>query len=152
MVIEIALATFLALQSQADIDGCVSEETERGQRLVRMGIYPSCEEIAAREARNALPSRDLTASEKRRIAAHFDTILKDGPSARWRWGKVVRGSVACLTINAKNSFGGYTGWTNYHFDLDTGKESRPEELAELLARLDMDASQVSDPCVGHYRT
>lgn len=64
-----------------------------------------------------------------RIRAHFDKILKDGPSARYKLEQPVRayaneglmygggvrwvGYLVKLEVNAKNSFGGYVGWKPY---------------------------------------
>lgn len=124
------LAPVLMLAQAAD---CSSEATQDGRYRIRLG-EKSCEQ----QAKEAAPPRDMTAAEQKRIIAHFDDILVDGPSARWRWGKVVRGSIACLSVNAKNRMGGYSGWVRYTFDLETGKELNLDELDALMDRLGME--------------
>lgn len=98
---------------------------------------PSCEEIAKR----SIPARPISFVERKRIMAAFDRLLVDGPSARWRWGKVVRGNVACLWINSKNRMGGYSGWSEYTFNLDDGTILSREDLQALLMRLGMASSE-----------
>jgi hypothetical protein len=52
----------------------------------------------------------LTAAEKNQLAGQVKDILKDPESARFTWA-VARPNtdVYCFTVNAKNSYGGYTG-------------------------------------------
>ena len=138
------LATFAPLLFLAQAADCPDPDTAVGQFRIRQGEL-SCEEIAEREAKDQIPPRSITAAEKQRIMAHFDQILVDGPSARWQWGKVVRGHVACLSVNSKNRMGGYAGWSRYTFDLETGEETRTAELEALMERLGM-PNQVRDIC------
>ena len=72
---------------------------------------------------------DPPADYEQRIRAHFDTFLKDGPSARYKFEAPVRayanqgliygggvrwvGYLVKVEVNAKNSFGGYVGWKPY---------------------------------------
>jgi hypothetical protein len=103
------------------------------------------DDAAESRDRDSIPHRPISVAEQRRIIAYFDTILVDGPSARWRWGKVVRGSIACFWVNSKNRMGGYSGWSQYTFDLKTGQEQSFDELRALLARLNM-PDTVNDIC------
>jgi hypothetical protein len=117
--------------SNASADAsCPTESTLEGRMRIADG-EPSCAELAKR----AIPARQISPSEKKRIMAAFDTLLVDSPSARWRWGKVIRGNVACLWVNSRNRMGGYSGWSEYTFDLESGDISSSEELDALLARL-----------------
>lgn len=57
--------------------------------------------------------RDLTADEKQALGASLAKGLKDPESARFTWLKVPRNAGDsfdyCAMVNAKNSYGGYTG-------------------------------------------
>ena len=136
-ILAIWILAMLAIADPAHADDktpadCPDESTLLGRMRIADG-EPSCEQVA----KNAMPHRSITPAEQRRIIAHFDTILVDGPSARWRWEKVIQGSLACFWVNSKNRMGGYSGWSRYTFDLKTGKASSLDELNELLARLNM---------------
>ena len=126
------LSTILPIVLAAQASGCPSPDDATGRFRIRNGER-SCVEIAKDE----IAPRAITAAEKRRIIDHFDLLLVDGPSARWRWGQVVRGHVACFRVNSKNRMGGYAGWSRYTFDLETGKESDLDKLDALLERLEM---------------
>lgn len=72
---------------------------------------------------------DPPADYEERIRSHFDSFLKDGASARFRIQPPVRayanqglihggavrwkGYLVRVDVNAKNSFGAYTGWKSY---------------------------------------
>ncbi len=62
-------------------------------------------------------TRLLSDAEKRLIADEFGSSLKDPNSAQYRWANLVidpsvKGSEFgyCFQVNAKNSYGGYTGF------------------------------------------
>lgn len=62
-------------------------------------------------------ARELTSQEKTILAKGFSQGLKDPQSAQFRWlpwqhdGKSA--TVYCGMVNAKNSYGGYTGFTPF---------------------------------------
>lgn len=130
------LAIAAPLFFMAQVADCPDSETASGRFRIRQGEL-SCEQQAENAAKEKIPARPITAAEQRRIIAHFDTILVDGPSARWRWGNVVRGHVACFSVNSKNRMGGYSGWGRYTFDLETGEELDLDEMDALLERLNV---------------
>ncbi len=135
LVVTASLGAFDSVFASEPSD-CPIEGTLEGRMRIADG-EPSCEEIAKRST----PARPISLTERKRIMAAFDRLLVDGPSARWRWGKVVRGNVACLWINSKNRMGGYSGWSEYTFNLDDGTVSSREELEALLMRLGMAGSE-----------
>ena len=128
----LAIAAPLFILAQAA--DCPTPDTTAGQFRIRQG-EASCSELAERAAKDKIAHRAITTAEQRRIIAHFDTILVDGPSARWRWGKVVRGHIACLSVNSKNRMGGYSGWGRYTFDLEDGSVLDLDEMDALMDRL-----------------
>jgi len=70
-------------------------------------------------ARPNLLSRDLSPAEKTALTHALSTTLKDPDSAKFDWGpvKYAQGSTSteyCGIVNAKNSYGGYTGYQMYH--------------------------------------
>lgn len=129
----LAFLTPLTLLAQAP--DCPTDETAYGRMRIRTG-EASCAEQAAEIAKQQIPPRKTTQAEKQRIIARFDDLLVDGPSARWKWGDVVRGSVACFSVNSKNRMGGYTGWTRYSFDLETGDAQNLDSFSELADMLE----------------
>lgn len=56
----------------------------------------------------------LSPALQRSIRNHFDTVLLDGPSARWKWPAAKNGKLYCGWVNAKNTMGAYTGWTPFY--------------------------------------
>ena len=60
---------------------------------------------------NAVFAAPLSSEYQHRIAAEVSDKLKDGESARFRWPDIGRDpTVYCGWVNAKNSYGGYTGF------------------------------------------
>lgn len=62
-----------------------------------------------------LKSRELTAAEKSMIATAVKNNLKDPESAKFKWNKLLYSGKAdvesyCGYVNARNSYGGYTGF------------------------------------------
>jgi hypothetical protein len=58
--------------------------------------------------------REITPAERKLLAKTFADALKDPDSARWEWppirSDVKDGAIVyCGRVNAKNSYGGYTG-------------------------------------------
>ncbi len=90
------------------------------------GGPPTAEELNAADF-GAMPAEPEPA-----IRSHFDQTLKDPESARYQVGNPVKGYYGKTTnnlagprdvkfgwlvptkVNAKNGFGGYTGWHLYH--------------------------------------
>jgi hypothetical protein len=61
--------------------------------------------------RPAAPVRPITDAEKSAFADKLRKELKDPESARFRWNNGVRNlAIYCGFINAKNSYGAYTGF------------------------------------------
>lgn len=54
-------------------------------------------------------ARELSAAEKKIISDVALTQLKDPDSAKFYWQDYKGGSGLCAHVNAKNSYGGYTG-------------------------------------------
>lgn len=63
--------------------------------------------------------RDLTPTEKKLIESGLKSKLKDPDSAQFKWTKITRSAGAegrvyyCGMVNAKNSYGGYTGLDHF---------------------------------------
>lgn len=93
--------------------GCANPDTTDGQRKIASGI-PACESRAKHVPSRARPVRP---AERARALAAFDKLLKDGASARWQFDEV-RGEIICGHVNAKNSFGAYTGWSSFTVGTD----------------------------------
>lgn len=70
--------------------------------------------LATAQASSPTASAKLQAA----IKSYWSTELKDASSARWLWPKQKSALLYCGWVNAKNSFGGYAGWTPYVVDLD----------------------------------
>jgi len=69
----------------------------------------------------------LPANYQQLIDAEFVATLKDPESRKIVYGRNPYGSLVCGTLNARNSYGGYTGQQPFHaYFTATGK------LAELL--------------------
>jgi hypothetical protein len=79
--------------------------------------------------RPGLLSRDLSASEKTALSHALSRTLKDPDSAKFQWGpvKYTAGSTYtdyCGIINAKNSYGGYTGFKMFHATLNANSKGQ----------------------------
>jgi hypothetical protein len=66
-----------------------------------------------------LATRDLSPAEKTALARSLAGTLKDPDSAKFEWMPVkyvpgTHGTDYCGRVNAKNSYGGYTGFTIFH--------------------------------------
>ena len=58
----------------------------------------------------AAPTKPLTAAHKLQIAKHVKALLKDPDSAKFKWPAPTEFGLYCGWVNAKNSYGGYTGF------------------------------------------
>jgi hypothetical protein len=66
-----------------------------------------------------MTTRDLSPAEKTMLAHSLSDTLKDPDSAKFEWVPVKyvlgsHGTDYCGRLNAKNSYGGYTGFTTFH--------------------------------------
>lgn len=83
--------------------------------------------LAVADDKIAPPERAATPREIAKVKTYFNEALKDAPAARWRFEGVWPGGFVCGTINAKNSFGAYTGWHRFWYhegDGDISDEDR----------------------------
>lgn len=69
--------------------------------------------------RPGLLTRELSESEKKALAHALSRTLKDPDSAQFQWDPVrylpgTQTTEYCSLINAKNSYGGYTGYETFH--------------------------------------
>jgi hypothetical protein len=55
--------------------------------------------------------------EKTSAKKHFDSILLDGPAARWKFTHKSAGFV-CGFVNGKNRAGAYTGWQPFYYNVE----------------------------------
>lgn len=97
------LARLLAVWSVFGLGGCASPPTPEDWNAARAAPKPTSEDSA-----------------QKAVVTYFAGVLKDPDSAKYRFMPVVNGIARmgsltmkgwfmCGTINAKNSFGGYTG-------------------------------------------
>ncbi len=69
--------------------------------------------------------RDLKDAEKTAISKAITDQLKDPESARFKWIKMVGDSIYyCGLVNAKNSYGGYTGYKPFDASFVTAKDGK----------------------------
>lgn len=84
--------------------------------------------------------RPVTPAEQAAVKEAMVEHLKDAESARWRWPRLKKpsGGSYCVWVNAKNSYGGYTGFKPINMILVSlaGESPRvvylpiPDDLAE----------------------
>ena len=55
-----------------------------------------------------------------RVKQYFNGTLKDPYSAQFQFSKVEKGYIMTVNVNAKNSYGGYTGNQGYQFLFQNG--------------------------------
>jgi hypothetical protein len=84
---------------------------------------------AASEIPAGITVRALSANEQTIIAAAVQKILKDPKSADFEWRPLVlapkmAGENYCLRENARNGFGGYTGFTYIMMHVDLSPEKQ----------------------------
>lgn len=94
----------------------------------------SFEKIAPNHSWEAPPSENVV---QQITPEYFETILKDSDSAKYRYGTPFKGYtnegllyggkinwsgwLYPVSINAKNSYGGYTGFKTYYLQLSRGQ-------------------------------
>lgn len=113
------LLSFLLLMAAED---CVVPGTYYRDLLIERGAK-RCE-----DPKNVMqkPTRKATAAEISAAKAYFNEVLKDGNSARWRFEGVWDGGYVCGTVNAKNSYGAYTGWRRFWYHDGAGDVSEDD--------------------------
>lgn len=104
-------ALFFAAPISAEED-CANPLTSRGQAAIADGREKPCE-VASEKVQPRL--RASTPIEKQAVLRYFNAELKDAPSARWQWSGTWADGWICGKVNAKNSFGGYTGWQSFAY-------------------------------------
>ncbi len=67
----------------------------------------------------AMAAAPLTPAEKAAVSQSLSGILLDAESARWRWLSPTEGNVIlyCGFVNAKNSYGAYSGFRPFMVSL-----------------------------------
>lgn len=111
----IALALMLAISSPADAFTTKKKYAEYVASLPPEGEQPTLEYV------------------QRAVLAYFKLALKDPDSAKYEWGSIELGTwkgalerfgtpgwIATVHVNAKNSYGGYTGFTPFKFVFRSG--------------------------------
>lgn len=84
----------------------------------------------------SVPGRASTADDRRRVEAEVKRKLKDGESARFLWPKWTRDdTIYCGWVNAKNSYGGYTGYKLFYAQLTKSAEG---SISNVLLLFDDD--------------
>ena len=90
----------------------------------------------------SIKQRGLSKNEKAVIMASVKSVLKDPDSAKFKWMKL-HGSgsseIYCGLVNAKNSYGGYTGYSIFSVTLGKGK-------AKYLSLNNEENGDVTDIC------
>ena len=103
-------------------------------------------------AASALPSKPLTVAHKKQIAAAVTEKLKDPDSAKFRWPAVQEWGLYCGWVNAKNSYGGYTGFKPFMITGGVGGGPKSDG-SFLIMSTDLgdgdDASVVETMCRRH---
>ena len=75
--------------------------------------------LPAHAAKKPVALKPQVVNTKAALAKAKDSIawrLKDPESVRWRQAKVASNGNVCIEVNAKNSYGGYTGFQLYHYN------------------------------------
>lgn len=122
-------------QEDAALQARLKELEEEEQARIRNAE----EEEAARVVMcSKVKTRELTVKEKRSIAEQVKDLLKDPDSAKFKWMRLYGLSgveTYCGMVNAKNSYGGYTGYSIFSTILVKGqaKSSILDDAGSLVA-------------------
>ena len=134
VVLLVGLAVMVPSVSAEPQSGqCADPGTPAGLRQISAGASPCAIASKIRLAKPPRP-RKSTAHEIARAKAYFANELKDSRTAQWKGWQTWPDGYVCGWVNAKNSFGGYTGWQRVWFFRDTGdvgkdwRRSLPEDL------------------------
>ena len=71
------------------------------------------------------PAVVIPTTKQALIKAHFDNVLLDGLTARWKWQLQRHPQVYCGWVNGKNRLGAYSGWKPYYVVF--GKSGKVEQ-------------------------
>jgi len=94
----------------------------------------------------------LTAAQKKIIAEAVKSKLKDPDSAQFQWPDLVEPSngddnvAYCGQVNAKNSYGGYTGFIPFSVFLMNYRSKKMEAIPELIGDAGIMASATLSHC------
>lgn len=66
----------------------------------------------AADRQAVISARKASKSERAQLISSVDSVLKDSESARYADMDVIPKKYACVSVNAKNSFGGYIGFSS----------------------------------------
>lgn len=85
--------------------------------------------------------------DRRAIVAAVGDRLRDGESARWRWPEYRNEVVYCGFVNARNAFGAYAGFEQFHI-LGTRMNSGRYWVSRISLRGDgLDEAAISRLCL-----
>ena len=84
----------------------------------------------------ALTAPNLTTVQKSAIKAAVEDKLKDPDSAQYKWRPWNGSETYCGSVNAKNSYGGYIGFTPFLALLDNRKGIAKPMVFIMLASAD----------------
>lgn len=101
----------LLLLAAAPAAECANPETNYGRAKIAEGAKACAVPVVT----VAPPQRASTPAEKQAVIRYFKGVLKDGPSARWKWSGTWEGGWVCGEVNSKNSFGGYAGYSKFAY-------------------------------------
>lgn len=90
---------------------CAVPGTNYGEVQIARGVKPCPDPTEYIEPR----LRVSTAAEKQAALKYFGDVLRDAPSARWRWSGTWADGWVCGEVNAKNAMGGYTGFQKFAY-------------------------------------
>lgn len=97
-----------------------------------MNVYPARAE-----------SRPLSDKERTGVIRSLATMLKDPDSARYQWPNKVHDSVYCGLVNAKNSYGGYTGFVPYFAFVNTDRGNLETVVLQIATTDERDPTSMS---------
>jgi hypothetical protein len=95
--------------------------------------------MPAEAAKKPVAARPAAINAKAAIAKAKNAIawtMKDPESVRWRRAWVASNGNVCIEVNAKNSYGGYTGYTVYLYNSVKGSlVSGESDYAGMYCRI-----------------
>ena len=104
---------FLQACAQSPTTAEVAASQYALQQRIAQQRAPRLEAIRA-QLHATIQATSLPANYRDLIDAYFVATLKDPDSRRIDYGSNPYGSLVCGTVNAKNSYGGYTGKQPFH--------------------------------------
>lgn len=109
----------ILLQATAPVDCAPRGSLERQEawfpgKICKDDVEEQSALKRAFEQRDAeFPDRPFPLPLQNVIRERLNNDLRDGPSARFKWRPWKIADFYCFEVNAKNAYGGYTGWTEY---------------------------------------